>query len=667
VKLGVALASATLLAATMIACGSDDGATAPSPDAGGTIADAQPPPNDSTLSEASDVDAGASEDAGTLDADASVPPAFVRFAWFVGGRSTSGTPLAFDVCVAPHGTGAFTGPLLATSGFAAGLQPFDVTTYFPVLPGRYDARIVSAGSASCASADAGATDFTSLPAIASGQSVSTVFVDPVETGAMADVFTFTDDTSTTSGKAKVRFVNVSESDLVTPIADDAGDDAGVLVTGADLGIGSGVLFTSLFADVSSQEEIDPTATNGYREIDPLAGVDMTMRPPGSSLEDGQLGTDALTLPAGDLFTAFYATEANAGSPQPVLVWCFDGEPSALAPHLTTCAHVDRTTDALGSMTRFGNFLVDGASADVCVKYHSYGAYVGPLGRIYGGEDGGTPIPSQSLSAYYFLTGGLAFDARFVSGAAADCTTSEFDTTFTPAVEPGGGGFTSLLLTGYDAVPSDAGALPPFDAGPPFDDAGDGGDAGAQPVSSGLTSLAKTVVVIEDEALATPNVAALRLVHLDAAHAQPTGITVTFQPPDGGAPSEWALDDVPYGGFSTRPGPMDPYGYERIVFGAVTVAGDGTDGGAAYTMANDQTTMFAFDDPQAGLRLLACNDFAEDWYFNGPLYADCCVVGAQNCGGGGAEVLPAKHPRSHAHPQMPASPRDARRPTNAHSN
>jgi hypothetical protein len=702
--IGFGLVLGFLVACATPGCISDTNAGAPDHD-GGSSSEADSSPT--TQIDSAAPDAFPSADAAFPDEtsvpDAGPAPALLRFAWFVGGVPTTlpspppeiaplgasddggGPAPAYDVCIAPHGSGLWTGPLLAAASLAAGLHPFDVTSYFPVVAGRYDARIVPAGSTTCDLPDAGAptldgggggdagdgavsdagtvpsTDFTSLPSIASGSAMTAVLVDPLNPGlSIADLFTFTDDTSTTAGMAKVRFVNVSEDDLTqaNPVDAGVGLDAGTVTVGADFGLGGGVLMDTLFTNVTSSEQLDPTATHGYREVAPLSGIDSTLLPVsaasavvGETVSNPPLATASITLPAGGLFTAFYASEQGDGR-QPVLVWCYDGQTSATSASLTQCAHTDVTSDSQGSFTRFGNFSADDVGRDVCVKYHSYGSYVGPL-LATDGIDGGTGIPSQFLSAYFNLHGGFAFDARFVNAGATDCDTSVApDTTYTAYSERGGGGYTSVLLTGYASVPADAGSVPPFDAGPPptfGDDAGAAIDAGSQPVSVGLTTLATSVVVIEDESYAAPNVAAIRLVHLAAMDPAPltmqvnaNGVTVVGDDDRVASPrsraqatTTWVLADAPYGGFSTRPGPTDPFGYLTMATGSVDITIDSLEW--SYALTPYQTTMFAFD-AAGGLELLACIDYDEDAFPQERLYGDCCVVGV-TC----ASAEPGKSP------------------------
>jgi hypothetical protein len=132
-------------------------------------AGSSPPPsgaadaNDEATGPAPAADGG--EDGGgdaELDAQASAPQSFLRVAQ----ASPDAPPL--DVCVAPHGTGVFQGPLVGQFAAAAagdaggsgdsavpadagaiGLAYAQVSAYVPVAPGQYDVRLVAAGATSC--------------------------------------------------------------------------------------------------------------------------------------------------------------------------------------------------------------------------------------------------------------------------------------------------------------------------------------------------------------------------------------------------------------------------------------------------------------------------------------------------------------------------------------
>ncbi len=109
---------------------------------------------DSGTSAPNDAGAPAQTDDASEDATAPSPQAYLRVAHLVPDAP------AIDVCLAPHGTATFQGPLLSQlaaslaldgEGGAAvpGFGYTQVTAYLPLAPGRYDVRIVPAGASSC--------------------------------------------------------------------------------------------------------------------------------------------------------------------------------------------------------------------------------------------------------------------------------------------------------------------------------------------------------------------------------------------------------------------------------------------------------------------------------------------------------------------------------------
>jgi hypothetical protein len=649
-------------------------------------------PDTATPSDASDADAN---EADTSPPDAGPAPGAIRFAWFVGANAAAdgGAPPGVDVCVAPHGTGAWQGPLLAASSLAQGLRPFDVSWYLQVAPGQYDARIVPAGSATCDLPDAGGAgagvagdageasapvgpppDLTSLPPVVSGGSVTVVLVDPLPGSTnVFDVLPFTD-TTPSATSAKVRFVNVSGLDVSAPAPVDAGDDgggdaavdgavdAGTVLLGADFGLGGGDVFTRLFTNVTTQDGTQAgNPDHGYVDVGTVANVDTTLvsqtnLAPDFANAGRAFSGDGLTLGAGDLATGFYASEVGSGGQRaPVLVVCKDTQPDATTPALARCTHTDVATgngDVGNSGTRFANFLADGTlpatpapALDFCIKYHGYGAYVGPLASAHALST--TGIAPATLTGYFNVHGGFDYDVRVVAGGATDCNTSVLDTSITAAVAPGGA-YETAFVVGYQNVPADAGAVPPYDAGPPFDAGDDAGDAGPQPTSTGVTTLAQTFVLIEDEQYDANQINAVRLVHVAPGHPDPMTVTATTGvvsgSSSGGAPVAgpvWALDDVPYGGFSTHPPPTDPYGYVTIPATAVTLNVDAESFAFTPSFA-DQATLYAYSTPK-GVGFLYCDDYGV-YPFN-QATAQCCVVGSTcgqvvggSSGGGGAGMI-----------------------------
>src|SRR3984957_12958308 len=141
-------ASALLLtiAAADVSCSSNDTA-GPGVDAG--------PGLDATGSEGGD-DADAAD-----EPDGAPTPAMVRFA------QLSPDAPALDVCLAPHGSGAYQGPLfaqfaedagLAADGGGPGLSFATVSAYFAVDAGAYDVRLVPAGATTCTTGAAAASE-----------------------------------------------------------------------------------------------------------------------------------------------------------------------------------------------------------------------------------------------------------------------------------------------------------------------------------------------------------------------------------------------------------------------------------------------------------------------------------------------------------------------------
>src|SRR4051794_33848387 len=67
---------------------------------------------------------------------------------------------AVDICVAQHGTTAFSGPFLAAAGMKTGLTYGQVTNYMEIAPAQYDVRIVAPGAKNCATPLGGLADIT---------------------------------------------------------------------------------------------------------------------------------------------------------------------------------------------------------------------------------------------------------------------------------------------------------------------------------------------------------------------------------------------------------------------------------------------------------------------------------------------------------------------------
>jgi hypothetical protein len=171
------------------------------------------------------VDATAAADAETADAEPfdagteasgeggdepAVPPvrSLVRLA------NWSADSPAVDFCLAPHGSGTFQGPLLAArtasmgDGGPVGALPFpQATPYLLVDPAQYDARVVAAGSADCATS---ITD-GALSALSSGGLMTIALVgaaNPQNGEASLEILGFTDELkSSLAGALAIRVIN----------------------------------------------------------------------------------------------------------------------------------------------------------------------------------------------------------------------------------------------------------------------------------------------------------------------------------------------------------------------------------------------------------------------------------------------------------------------------
>jgi hypothetical protein len=116
---------------------------------------------------------------------------------------------AVDVCLAPAGTGRFTGPVLEQAGGATGLSYAQVTRYLDVAAGTYDVRILAATAADCASPVVPDTTGATLPAGAAITVAATGLAAPGAGQPGFALVPLVDETQVAAGKAKVRFVHAS--------------------------------------------------------------------------------------------------------------------------------------------------------------------------------------------------------------------------------------------------------------------------------------------------------------------------------------------------------------------------------------------------------------------------------------------------------------------------
>lgn len=222
---------------------------------------------------------------------------------------------AVDVCLAPAGSGSFTGPVLEQAGGVAGLSYAQATRYLEVAAGNYDVRVVAATAADCSSPIVPDTLGATLPEGAAVTVAATGLAAPGDGQPGFALVPFVDETQVGAGKAKVRFVHASPG---TPPV--------------DVGAGSGASFTPLFTAVPFGEVDADRAPNGYLETDPLSDATISARATGTTAD--ALVVPGVTLPAGAIVTVFAVGLLGSEPPLAALVCADDTAETAL---LSSCA------------------------------------------------------------------------------------------------------------------------------------------------------------------------------------------------------------------------------------------------------------------------------------------------------------------------------------------
>jgi hypothetical protein len=224
---------------------------------------------------------------------------------------------AVDVCLAPAGSGRFTGPVLEQAGAAGGLSYGQATRYLSFASGSYDVRVVAANATDCTSPIVPDTSGATLTPGRAITVAATGLAAPASSQPAFALVPLVDDTQVAAGKAKVRFVHASPG---TPPV--------------DVGAGSGASFTPIFTAVPFPSVDADRAPNGYVETDPLAGATLSARAAGTT-EDA-LVVEGVTLPAGAIVTVFAVGLAGGEPPLAALVCADDTAETSL---LSECALV----------------------------------------------------------------------------------------------------------------------------------------------------------------------------------------------------------------------------------------------------------------------------------------------------------------------------------------
>jgi hypothetical protein len=323
-----------VLGASSIACVSTTSTLLPNPTDGGDAAIGPSSPDgaaDAYLAiEAAnaDVAASAAGDGGggnVVEAGPTVsspPPSMVliRFAnW-----APDAPPI--DVCIAPHGTGAFQGPVVAelaalyagdagAEGDAAipGLTSPLVSSYILAAPGQYDARIVVAGAGSCAAGIG--SDATELPVVAAGGAETIAVLEGASSapaGYDLRIAAFLDDVSA-SGATAIRVINAASGmpQIDVGTGTFAANNFKAIFKHVPIGVtgqASGAAVTSL---------VD---RNGYYANAPLSDVVLSAHASGATA-DGVTSLSPTTIGAGSIVTI--AVVGGASGAATALVECFD--------------------------------------------------------------------------------------------------------------------------------------------------------------------------------------------------------------------------------------------------------------------------------------------------------------------------------------------------------
>ncbi len=299
---------------------------------------------------------------------------------------------AVDVCIAPHGTTDFVGPVLASAGAASGLSYGNVTKYLDVEAIQYDVRIVAPGAANCDQSVGGLADITDLPVLPEGASATVAAIGRLDasTSQPFRLATFIDDTEVTFGKAKLRVIHAAPG------------TAGVAV-----GFGGGIVFDPFIDNV--QFGSTTQANNGYFEVAPIANGEITARDIVSGLD--AISIKPVMVPAGAIATAFaIGTASSRLSPLDVLLCVDNAEPNGL---LSSCARVGATPER--ARLRIAHLSPDAPIVDVCLAPAGTMEWKGPILR----DLGASGLSYSQVTTYVSLPV-AAYDVRVIGATATGC-------------------------------------------------------------------------------------------------------------------------------------------------------------------------------------------------------------------------------------------------------
>ena len=244
---------------------------------------------------------------------------------------------AIDFCIAPHGTTAFQGPILANTAPAlvdagtcppglVGLAFTEVSSYSLIQPQQYDVRIVVAGATSCFP---GIIDGTALPKLSASAFETVALIgDTTATGSAPgqQVTGFLDDWTPAPAGVALRFIHAVPS-----------------LSALDFGTGTGSSFQTLFPSVAF-DSADKTAmgleggaaavdSNSYTMLPELSSVPLSARVHGAVAVDGGAVQSVAVAPnvsaaAGSVLTIVAIGPVGDGDAPASLLECVDNAGTA---------------------------------------------------------------------------------------------------------------------------------------------------------------------------------------------------------------------------------------------------------------------------------------------------------------------------------------------------
>jgi hypothetical protein len=301
---------------------------------------------------------------------------------------------AIDFCLADHGTSNFGNPVLGGAGYAAGLSYGQVTEYLPLPAAQYDVRLVVAGATDCATPLGGLADFTSLPELSAGATITIAAEGLAEIGTSTPLTlqAYVDDSTVDAGSAKLRFIHASPG---TPAV--------------DVGTQGGALFQPLFTDVAYGATAG--SANGYLETTPIPSVEISVRAHGA-LTDA-LSIDPAVVPAGAIVTAFAIGEiGNTTTPLHALVCVDNAPPTGM---LAQCSVVGGTPSR--AHVRIAHLSPDLRAVDICLAPQGSTTFSPPVLAGLGVQDG---LTYAAVTAYVDLPVGT-YTVRVILANATGCS------------------------------------------------------------------------------------------------------------------------------------------------------------------------------------------------------------------------------------------------------